>query len=449
MSVKDARQQQPAARTHNVLINRNFALLWCGQAISILGDVIFSTTLILWIATQIAKGQVWAPLAVSCAFLATNVPTFLIGPFAGVFVDRWKKLRTMLAVDLVRAVSMLGLMGITLAISLIGREANIELLLAIYLVTFLLSAMDRFFRPAMLALIGDIVEEGKREQALGLGQFSVSLATIIGPLIATALFFSVSIQWLLLINMASFVVSFGSLRLIQEPQITLEKQVSQATNFLRELGAGFLYICRHSILVTLVISTMIAALGAGVLNALNIFFLTQDLHASQNLYGVMDTVLGLGMVCGAILSAIFAARIGKLRLIWSSLILIGALIIAYARMTSFIPAMVLLFLVGCPIAALMVVTGPLMLQIVARDFVGRVSSLFDPATTLASLIGTFLAGFFVSTFLSHFYVIFLGFSLSSIDTIILAAGVLILVSGFYAWMRLKGAVLKTPESVDG
>lgn len=449
MSVKDLENQGPAARTQNLLLtNRNFALLWCGQAISILGDVIFSTALVLWIATQIAKGQVWAPLAVSCAFLATNVPTLLIGPFAGVFVDRWNKLRIMLAADLIRAVSMLLLMGITLAISVIGREANIGLLLAVYLVTFLLSTMDRFFRPAMLTLIGDIVEEGKREQAMGLGQFSVSLATIVGPLLATFLFFSIDIHWLLLINMASFVVSFFSLRLIQLPQKISGSQTRQVQSFLKELRAGLFYTCKHSILVTLMISTMIAMLGASALNTLNIFFLAQNLHASQSLYGVMDTVLGLGTVFGAVLSAIFAARIGKLRLIWSSLILIGVLIMAYSRMTSFFPAMILLFLVGCPVAALLVVTGPLILQIVAREFIGRVSSYFDPVTTLASIIGTFLAGFFASTLLYHFRIMFLGLSLSSTDTIILAAGVLILVSGFYAWMRFKGVKLETPESAD-
>jgi hypothetical protein len=48
----------------SVLINRNFALLFLGQVLSVVGDVVFNTTLILWIAVLLAKGQTWAPLAV-------------------------------------------------------------------------------------------------------------------------------------------------------------------------------------------------------------------------------------------------------------------------------------------------------------------------------------------------------------------------------------------------
>ncbi|HYL42176.1 MAG TPA: hypothetical protein VEU97_02220, partial [Ktedonobacteraceae bacterium] len=62
----------PPVRKAPLLINRNFALLWSGQAISILGDVIFDTTLVLWIANRIALKQPWAPLAVSGVMFATS-----------------------------------------------------------------------------------------------------------------------------------------------------------------------------------------------------------------------------------------------------------------------------------------------------------------------------------------------------------------------------------------
>src|SRR5581483_4173519 len=87
-----------------IFINRNFALLWVGQIISMAGDNFFDTTLLLWVATQIGRGQSWTPLGVSAILLASSLPTVLIGPLAGVFVDRWDKRRTMLASDLIRAV---------------------------------------------------------------------------------------------------------------------------------------------------------------------------------------------------------------------------------------------------------------------------------------------------------------------------------------------------------
>ncbi len=97
MSIITSPQKTP------LFINRNFALLWVGQSISSIGDFFFTTTITLWVATQLARGQSWTPLAVSWVVLASVIPLLLVGPIAGVFVDRWDKRRTMLYMDAVRA----------------------------------------------------------------------------------------------------------------------------------------------------------------------------------------------------------------------------------------------------------------------------------------------------------------------------------------------------------
>ena len=43
--------------------NANWRLLWIGQSVSAVGDMVFYMTVLLWIATIIAKGQPWAPAA--------------------------------------------------------------------------------------------------------------------------------------------------------------------------------------------------------------------------------------------------------------------------------------------------------------------------------------------------------------------------------------------------
>lgn len=84
--------------------NRAWKLLWSGQAVSIVGDFVFQTTVVLWIGTVIAKGQSWAPAAVSGVLMAAAVPAIVVGPLAGVFVDRWDRRRIMLTSDACRAV---------------------------------------------------------------------------------------------------------------------------------------------------------------------------------------------------------------------------------------------------------------------------------------------------------------------------------------------------------
>jgi MFS family permease len=104
---------QPDAARPGLLINRNFALLWAGQSVSALGDILFDTTLILWIATHIAHGRDWAPLAVSGVLFATALPTVVVSPLAGVFADRWESRRTMLLMNALRV----GLLALLLPVA--------------------------------------------------------------------------------------------------------------------------------------------------------------------------------------------------------------------------------------------------------------------------------------------------------------------------------------------
>ena len=224
----------------NLLINRNFALLWSGQIISIVGDFVFDTILILWIATLIAQGQSWAPLAVSGILLSASLPVFIIGPIAGVFVDRWNKRRTMLWMDALRAILILLLLlpaGILpLPFLVAGRLPIFWQLGLIYSTVFLTSACTQFFGPAIFALIGDIVDEPHRARATGLTQLIASLGAIIGPSLATLLFFKAGVQWALLLNALSFVVSFLAILAIRPPQTVVSGELESQGNFFREFG---------------------------------------------------------------------------------------------------------------------------------------------------------------------------------------------------------------------
>src|SRR5215469_5482767 len=176
------------------LINRNFALLFAGSAISSIGDFVFSTTLVLWIAVILAKGQSWAPLAVSGVLVATTVPSILVGPFAGVFVDRWDKRRTMLVTTVLQAIVVALLLPASGIVSLPflpqgAIPANWTLAL-IYAVVFLVNVANQFSAPASTALVGDIVSEPDRPRAVGFLQGIFALSIIVGPPLAAPLLFA-------------------------------------------------------------------------------------------------------------------------------------------------------------------------------------------------------------------------------------------------------------------
>ena len=159
----------------SLLINRDYARLWYGQAVSTVGDYVFDTTLVLWVATVLAKGQSWAPAAVSGILLSVGAAVLLVGPVAGVFVDRWNRRATMLRTEVVRAVLVVVLM--LLSLLAIGTLPTWLWLSIIYAVVFILNASGQFFSPARFATVGDVVEgEVDRTRAAGIGQATTAMA---------------------------------------------------------------------------------------------------------------------------------------------------------------------------------------------------------------------------------------------------------------------------------
>ena len=425
-----------------LLINRNFAVLWSGQALSILGDMVFNTTLVVWIASQLAWGQAWAPLAVSGVLLVAASPAFLIGPFAGVFVDRMDKRRMMLAMDgsraLLAAVLILASGAIPLPFLPAGRLPLPVTLGAIYGAVFLMNAADQFFSPAMLALIGDLVPEAAQPKAMGLRQSSVSLASIIGPALAAPLFIAFGAEWALLIDAFSFVVSFLTIAALHAPRAATSVAPGERAHFFGELRDGVRFYAHSRVLMTLLLAILVAVIGAISLETLNVFFTTDNLHAPITLYGFMGAAFGVGAIVGAILASIFAERLGVGRTLWLSLLLAGVAVVVVSRITSFGPALALFALIGLCITGVNVVVGPLTLRATPRELLGRVNSVIGLALSLGILIGTSLAGYLASETLRGLHLAFVGTVFGPVDTIYAIAGLLFIASAFVVMVGLRG-----------
>ncbi|HEY7414273.1 MAG TPA: MFS transporter, partial [Ktedonobacteraceae bacterium] len=317
----------PSSNTRKIFNNRNFVLTWIGQIISTAGDYTFDTTLILWITTVIARGQPWAPLAVGGVLLAAALPVFVVGPIAGVFVDRWNKRLTMIRMDFARTALILALLLATgmwnAPFVAAAHVSSLWLLGILYIVVFLTSACAQFFNPSLLVFIKEIVDEPEIARATGLAQFSGNLTMVIGPSLATLLFFRLGVQWLFLFNALSFLVSFLSILMarISPPAETEGAEQEQQGNFIQQFGEGVRFYIHNRVLMTILVAGGAGMLFIGTSNALGIFFVIRNLHASPALYGFMATTFGVGLTAGAILASLFAQRVGLVRMFWISLVL--------------------------------------------------------------------------------------------------------------------------------
>ncbi len=427
-----------------VFINDAFAKLWWGQAISSVGDYAWDTALVLWIAAYLARGQPWAPLAVSGVILAAAIPQIVAGPIAGVFVDRWDKRRTIVAASglqaLFAALLMLSLGPFALPFLNIGYLPVAWQLGIIYADVAILTICAQFSLPAQLALIKDIVPPNKQDQAQETSQAVQGLSVIIGPPVAAALVFGLGVQWALGLNALSFVVAFIAVAAIDAPPSAHSLAPGETGHFSREFLDGLGYVMSHVVLRTILVSEMLTWLGFGALQSLGYFFITQNLHAPASDYGLFGAVFGIGAIGGALLVTIFGQRIGLARLLWIALVASGAFVMVMSHLSSFAPALVAAFVFGVAATAIIVTASPLALHGTSREYVGRVMAVINPMGRLAALISVALAAYLVSTVLRGFHAQVLGITFDPVNTVFTGMGLLAIAGGIYARVSLSGVI---------
>ena len=399
-----------------LLKNRNFVLLATGQAISNVGDFVFTTTLLVWVFSLTHSAG-----AISGVLIAQNIPVFVLGPIAGVFVDRWNRRSTMVATDLLR-----------MAFALLPFVVPTSLRLpAIYASVFAISAFSRFFMPARMGVMQVIVAPDQQTRAASIGQATFALSFIIGPAIASPLYFLVGPFIACSINAVSFLVSSLCLIALRAPRKALHPYIqsgkSGAGAIVSEVYAGLHFIVKSRVLYAVMILALIAFLGVGALNALDIIFVVQRLHVSASLYGPLTAVSGLGTLIGAIVIGIFANRFKPSRLLSCCVFLLGAGIILYAFQTWYVLALVVYFLSSLPQGGIDIAFAPLMIHATPRAMMGRVDAVMETGMSGMSLISLTLAGF-----LGQFVPVYIIFA---------ACGALIALAGVFGFIALPRNVV--------
>lgn len=423
--------------------NGNWRLLWTGQSVSMLGDMVFYITVLLWIATIIAKGQPWAPAAASGALIATAGPVLIVGPLAGVFVDRWDRRRTMLIADAARFLLITSL----LILPILKQQLPVAAQLAIlYAVLASCSCFAEFFNPSRLAVIGAIVPSEQQAQASSQLSAAFSLAQILGPPIAAPLLITLGVQWALILNAASFGISFICVRAITVPLRPADDQPARES-FAAEFRTGLRFFAGSRVLMTLGVGIVIAMLGNGAVNSLAVFFVPHNLHVGAGWLGSLIGSVGGGAIVGALVAGVIARRVRPPQLFWLSLIMCGVALIGLSRTTALVPAIAAAAVLGIGAGILNSAISPIILATTPPQLIGRVSAVLSPLQQLASIVSMVLAGVLASTLLRGFHAVVAGVHLGPYDTVFAAGGLLFVIAGVAAIgpMRDRESVATDPD----
>ena len=307
-------------------------------------------------------------------------------------------------------------------------------------VVFVLNAGGQFFGPARFAVISEVVpDESDRARAAGLPEATVGIVSIAGPPLAAPLLFAAGVQWALLFNAMSYAISYlaiRSVRLRKAPKTDRPRAVR--AGWRADFVAGLRFFAASRFLVALLVLAVIGQFGVRVLAVLNLFFMTQNLHAPASLYGYLGTAFGVGTICGALLSGRIVRWIGAKATTWAGLVASGLLIVAYSRQTVFAAGVAVLFLSALPIAMLNTAMNPLLMAAAPRAYLGRVLAVFNPVTQLAGMLSTLLGGWLASSALRDFHGSVAGLRFGPYNTIFAAAGLIVIAAGIYARIALPG-----------
>ena len=260
--------------------NRNFRLIYIGQTISQLGDW-FNAVAVYALLLELTGSAT----AVAWMMIVQFLPMAIVGPLAGVVVDRVNRRRLMIGADVVRGVLILGL--------LVVRRAD-EVWIA-YVVMALTVTAAAFFEPARTATIPNITaeEELLPANALASATWSAMLAAgaSIGGLVTALAGRDVAFG----VNAASFFLSayfIGQTRYDATPPVTERPTNLLAVTGITDLVEGFAYIRRESHVAALLCVKAGWGLAGGVLLLLTIF--------GQRVFPIAGgAAAGIGVLYGA------------------------------------------------------------------------------------------------------------------------------------------------------
>jgi len=363
-----------------VLRQRNFALLWAGGLISMLGDWLLFIALPFYIYNLTGSA-----LATGAMFIAETLPLLLFGSIGGVFADRWDRKRTMIVADLLRAALLLLLLAVR----------SPEWLWAIYLVVFVQSSVGQFFNPAKGALIPQLVDEQQLMPANSLNSLGVELTRLIGAPIGGALMALMGLASVVVLDCISFVLSALLIGLIAtqrsgQPSPAAAPDAGIAAllaGVWRDLVGGFRLVRDTRWLAGLFLAMGVLMFGQGITNALLVPFVKQVLHGDAQVFGWLVTAQGIGGLIGGLLAGTLGQRFSPVRIMAVSASAMGVLVLLIVNIPLLPVVLALIAVIGLPVVAFMVSEATMLQSGVADQYRGRVMGSYGMALALTMLIG--------------------------------------------------------------
>ena len=364
--------------------NRNYRYTWIGQVVSEIGDH-FNNIAVFSLAVAATRSG----MVVSGVMLSRAIPAMLIGPAAGVVLDRLNRKQVMIASDLIRGVVALGF------ILAIGRGGTWLL----YSLSALLMAASPFFTAGRSSILPTIATAEELHTANSLTQTTGWITLTIGTFLAGASVMTFGYRWAFVGNALSFLISafcISRLRLaghgFRPPRRSLN--VTEMVRPWHEYREGLRYMRGVPLVMGLLLINVGWASGGGAAQVLFTVFGEIVFNRGPAGLGTIWGFAGLGLLTGGTLGYYVGRRLSFTnykRSVVACYIVHGGAYVLFSQ-SNFGWALFFIALSRAGVGVSSVLNMSQLLRIVPDGLRGRVFATMESVTWSVMLISMTLAG---------------------------------------------------------
>lgn len=384
-------KSQPKSKA--VFRNRNYRLLVLANIINRFGDSV-DAIVFTWLTYTLTESAAFSALV----FAANRLPTVLLQPLTGVWMERRPKRRAMVVTDLLRGL----LVGYILLRLATGLPTAAELLIF----TTLISTVEAFRQPAGGAILPQIVPPEQYTEAVSYLSGLSSAAELVGTGLGAVLIGLIGNAGAMAVDVVTFLLSALLLSaMVLKETLPAEPEQFSSRKLFRELSDGLTMVkANRAILYLLLLAVVLNGLLTPY-NSLEAAMTREILHADAGILSVVGVALSLGMIAGASLFPTLSRRVPIRVLLLTGSVLLGAMYLgtvavgrwAATPLAVYLSISVLMLLVGFGVALLNNFSPVLVLQKCDKAYLSRLSglmgSLCDAAMPAVSLLVSILTGF--------------------------------------------------------
>ncbi len=268
-----------------------FVVIWSGQLVSTIGSGLTGFVMGVWLFEETRSTTLFA-----LNMLAYMLPNVLLSPLIGALVDRLDRRLIMILSDTGAGLS-------TAAVALLHLSGNLEVW-HVYVATFFNAAFSSFQWPAYSAATTLLVPKRHLGRASGMVQIGEAVSQLISPAIAGALFVSIGLGRVLLIDFATFAFAVLSLLAVRipRPEVSAESEAARGS-LLKEGLFGWAYIKARPGLLGLLLYFASWNLFWGLGNVA-LFPMVLALSGPEKL-GYLVSIVGVGMLLGTLAMSVW------------------------------------------------------------------------------------------------------------------------------------------------